>query len=179
MKKNFTPDYLPVTLSILRVLTGWHFLYEGIIKLGSGNWSSYYYLSQSRWVMSDFFHWIMSNSTALAITDFINIWGLMFIGTALFLGIFVRLASVGGILLLLLYYIAVPPFIVPAGGYFYLINYQILEAGVLFIFIMVDKDYMFGIEKLLKVYFQKKKEEKFPLTENHELSSKNYKRREF
>ncbi|MEZ5071597.1 MAG: hypothetical protein R2751_11670 [Bacteroidales bacterium] len=42
--------------------------------------------------------------------DVLNVGGLLAIGLALFLGCFLRLASLSGILLLLLYYFAHPPF---------------------------------------------------------------------
>ena len=97
-----------VVLTVLRVLVGWHFLYEGISKLASPGWSSASYLMESKWLFSGFFHWIISNPTALTITDFINMWGLILIGLGLFIGLFTRVASISGILILLLYYIANP-----------------------------------------------------------------------
>lgn len=179
MKKETEIKFLPFALSVLRILVGWHFLYEGIVKLASSSWSSYSYLAQSRWILSDFFHWIMAHPTAMAITDILNIWGLLFIGLALFLGIFTRIASIFGILLLLLYYVAVPPFIIPSGGYFFIINNQLIEAGILLVFVLVRKDYLWGIDRLLKIIFQRRKELKFPSKDNHEFpESKNY-RREF
>jgi hypothetical protein len=53
---------------------GWHFLYEGISKLGIRLVSSLY-LMQSKWLLAGSFidH---SPSVSLAITDFLNIWGL-------------------------------------------------------------------------------------------------------
>jgi len=68
---------LRIVLSLLRLLTGWHFLYEGISKLASPGWSGASYLMGSKWFLSGFFHWIISNPTALAVSDFINIWGLI------------------------------------------------------------------------------------------------------
>ena len=54
---------------VLRIIVGWHFLYEGIIKLAVPEWSSYGYLAQSKWILSGFFHWIMNNPTSSAIAD--------------------------------------------------------------------------------------------------------------
>jgi len=180
MKKESRLQIIPVTLTVLRILVGWHFLYEGIIKLASSNWSSYVYLTQSRWILSDFFNWIMTNPTVLAIVDFINIWGLILIGLGLFLGIFIRLASIAGIVLLSMYYIVAPPFIYPsAGGFFYVINYQIIEAGILIVFIFMPKDYTWGIGRLLRNIFRRRKNKKFPDEINHELPETGKVRREF
>ena len=98
-------------LFLLRIAIGWHFLYEGIVKLVNPNWTSAPFLLDSRWVFSDVFHWMASNPTVLQIVDFMNIWGLLLIGGALLLGVFPRFASLMGIFLLSLYYAANPPFV--------------------------------------------------------------------
>ena len=45
-------------LTLLRIAIGWHFLYEGIVKLTTSGWTSASYLLESRWMFSGFFHWI-------------------------------------------------------------------------------------------------------------------------
>lgn len=95
---------------LLRMFIGWHFLYEGIIKLVDPSWSSASYLLYSDWIFSDVFHAMAANHTLLAIVDFCNIWGLILIGLALIFGTFTRLSALGGAALLLLYYVANPPF---------------------------------------------------------------------
>jgi len=42
--------YLPHLLTVLRILIGWHFLYEGIAKLLSPAWTAKYYLLGSNWI---------------------------------------------------------------------------------------------------------------------------------
>ena len=42
-------------LVVLRVLIGWHFLYEGLVKLMNPYWSSAGYLVESKGFLSDFF----------------------------------------------------------------------------------------------------------------------------
>ena len=69
----------------------------------------------------------------MEIVNFLNVWGLILIGTALFLGIFIRIAAVSGIALLLLYYFAYPPFNVPLflsnpEGHYWIINRNLIEA---------------------------------------------------
>jgi len=36
-----------LSLIILRILTGWHFLHEGISKLVDADWSSFSYLTET------------------------------------------------------------------------------------------------------------------------------------
>src|SRR5512136_2885961 len=110
-------------LSILRIVIGWHFLYEGVSKILIPKWTSAGYLQNSRWLFSDFFHWIASNPTVLTAVDWMNMIGLTLVGVALILGSLTRFASLCGILLLALYYFANPPLIglefgVPVEGHY-------------------------------------------------------------
>src|SRR4030043_1573345 len=95
--------------TILRVVIGWHFLYEGLVKLFTPNWTAMEYLSMARWWFAGFFNWIATTPWALAIADFINIYGLIAIGLAMMLGLFTRIVLWRGIALLALYYISYPP----------------------------------------------------------------------
>lgn len=104
-----------ILLLMMRFIIGWHFLYEGIIKLVDPNWSSVAYLAQSKWLFSGFFNWIAESPGILRVVDMLNIWGLIFIGAGLILGIFTRWAALSGMLLLALYYTANPPFLATSG----------------------------------------------------------------
>ena len=124
-----------VAVSVLRMAIGWHFLYEGIAKIAIGGWSSQSYLANTTGFLSPFYHWIAA-SPVIGAVDWLNIFGLLLIGLALFLGCFSRLASAAGALLLLLYYFAYPPFwfsLFTSSGesHLYIVNYQLLEAVVL------------------------------------------------
>ena len=56
-KSNETlPSVLKTFLFLLRTAVGWHFLYEGIAKWYTPNWTSAGYLEISRWIFKDFFH---------------------------------------------------------------------------------------------------------------------------
>jgi uncharacterized membrane protein YphA (DoxX/SURF4 family) len=172
MKKIDQSNLPQIVLTFLRVLVGWHFLYEGISKLAMDNWSCSAYLMQSKWLFSGFFHWIVATPTALAIADFLNIWGLILIGLGLFLGIFTRLASISGIFLLLLYYIANPPFIdtgIPLRENYFIVNLNLIEACALLVFAMLRKDYLWSIDRLIKIILKNRKEKLFPQADNHEI----------
>lgn len=167
MKKNTT-----LFLTVLRILIGWHFLYEGIAKLSTPGWSSASYLMESKWLFSGFFHWLIGNNTTLEIVNFMNIWGLIIIGLCLFIGLFSRVASISGALLLLLYYIANPPFIatsIPSQSHFYIINYNLIEAIILIGLAAQKEDSLWSIQRLLVFYRNKRKEKLFPPDANHEI----------
>ena len=63
-------------LVTLRVLIGWHFLYEGVSKIINPYWSSVAYLLDSKGPFSVFAETIVSNPTLLSISDYVNMWGL-------------------------------------------------------------------------------------------------------
>lgn len=73
------------TIVVLRVLIGWHFLYEGVAKMMKPGWSAAGYLLQSRGVFSGLFRWMAGSPDVLAIVNPMNIWGLILIGLGLIL----------------------------------------------------------------------------------------------
>ena len=150
-------------LLFLRICIGWHFLYEGLIKLLSPGWSSEAYLKGSYGFLSGLFHSLASNPDVLKVIDFMNIWGLILIGTGLFLGILIRLSAISGVVLLLIYYLAYPPFGLSSlnftqEGHFWIINRNLIECfalGVIFFFPVLD----YSILNFFKRYRDRIKEE--------------------
>jgi hypothetical protein len=74
LKSDYTTTQL-TTLAVLRILIGWHLLYEGLSKLFDPYWSSSGYLFESSW---NWFRMMATNPFLLSIIDFINIWGLSY-----------------------------------------------------------------------------------------------------
>ena len=74
-------------LVILRILLGWHLLYEGIAKLWNPGWSAAGYLADSGWLFGGLFRAMASNSGLVGVIDAITIWGLILIGLGLILGL--------------------------------------------------------------------------------------------
>jgi len=79
------PDAM-IAITVLRVLVGWHFLYEGIAKLTSVSWSASGYLKQARGPFADLFKWLAADPNMLAYADQITMWGLTAVGVLLVLG---------------------------------------------------------------------------------------------
>ena len=131
--------YLLVTL---RILIGWQFLYEGLVKLVNPNWSSASYLLDSKGFMKDMFFGLANNPDLLKVIDFLNVWGLILIGLALILGVFSRIAMISGMVMLAIYYLSHPPFgalkyAAPIEGSYLFVNKTLIELialGVLFVF---------------------------------------------
>jgi len=141
-------------LVTLRVLIGWHFLYEGVVKLVNPNWSGIGYLMDSGGFMSGFFQQMAANPSMLQFVDFINIWGLIAIGLGLILGSFSRIATLSGILLLALYYLSHPPFpgikyVMPMEGSYLLVNKILIEMVTLFILYLFPTGKEAGLDKFI------------------------------
>ena len=142
-------------LIILRILIGWHFLYEGIVKLMAPNWSAENFLSGAQGFLSGVFQWMASQPTVLEVVNFLNIWGLILIGLALFLGFFARTATYAGIVLLFLYYIAYIPFQgynfgAPQEGHYLLINKNLIELIALGVLALFPRTLNMGLWSILK-----------------------------
>ncbi len=111
---RITSPLLQSLATLLRIAIGWQFLYEGLVKAISPGWSSAAFLTESKWLLSGLFHWIVAHPVFLNAVDFLNIAGLIAIGLGLLLGVMIRFSCAAGALLLALYYIANPALI----GYF-------------------------------------------------------------
>ena len=152
--------YNRLFITVLRVAIGWHFLYEGLAKILQGNWTASGFLLNSSSFLSGFYHWIASSPTILQISDILNMYGLLLIGLALFIGLFSRIAALAGALLLTMYYFAYPPFGNPmmnaAEGHLFIVDKLFIEAAaLLFLFFYPEKG--FSIDTLIEIFRQRKK----------------------
>lgn len=138
------------TLVLLRVLIGWHFLYEGVIKAYNPSWTSKGYLLSAS-IFKPFFAWLAGESMVGTI-DWLNIAGLILVGVSLLIGIKVRWGCIAGILLLALYYLAHPPFPGlpqgPAEGSYWIVNKNLIEIAALLVVYQFPLATAFGLESL-------------------------------
>ena len=146
---------VPVSLALLRIMIGWHFLYEGLIKLFNPAWTARPFLEGSRWIFGFFFRWIVSGDTGMLIINTVNSYGLTLIGLALILGLFTRLASWSGAALLLMYYLAYPPFGgynygAPTEGSYLIVNKNLIELFALIMLALTESGRFFGLDMLRK-----------------------------
>jgi thiosulfate dehydrogenase [quinone] large subunit len=159
--KPFT-NLQAMTLVVLRLLTGWHLLYEGISKLLIQGWSSAGFLSESQWIMAGVAKWIISNDAVLQVVDFMNIWGLIAIGLGLILGLFTRVAAISGAILVLLYYFNNAPIIgieysIPAEGSNLIVSKTLIEAVALCVLAVFPTGTIWAMDVLVLRYKNRKK----------------------
>ena len=155
-------NWKKLTITLFRLAIGWHFLYEGISKLLVPNWSAAGYLANATGPFAGFYQSLAASEVLMKIIDPLNMSGLVLIGLGLFLGLFIRLSAVSGMILLMLYYFAYPPFggnlFGAAEGNLYIVNKNLIETlALLVIFFIKEKGY--GIYALPWLQIKKKTSE--------------------
>jgi thiosulfate dehydrogenase [quinone] large subunit len=143
-----------VAITVLRVAIGWHFLYEGIAKLTSASWSAAGYLKQARGPFAGLFKWLAGEPNLLANADLITMWGLTLVGVLLILGLFTRLASLGGIGFIVLFYLCNPPFVgyfysIPAEGSYLIVNKNLVELCALVVVLVTGSGRFAGLDRIV------------------------------
>ena len=147
-----------IAITMLRVMIGWHFLYEGIAKLTSPSWSAAGYLKQARGPFAGFFKWLAAEPNLLANADLITMWGLTIVGLLLILGLFTRLASLGAIGFIVLFYLCNPPFVgyfysIPSEGSYLIVNKNLVELCALVVILTTGSGRFAGLDRILHGLF--------------------------
>ena len=176
----FKNKFVPIFLALLRITIGWHFLYEGLVKLMNPAWTARPFLEGSRWIFGDLFRWMISGNTGMWIIDTVNAYGLMIIGVALILGLFTRIALWSGASLLLMYYLAYPPFGglsygASSEGSYLIVNKNLIELFVMIFLAITRSGEFFGVDMLRKKKAEINPEEK-KMQENIDNGGRNSRR---
>ena len=161
MNKGTLSNVQMATVVVLRVVVGWHFLYEGLAKLTSDGWSAKGFLLQSRGPFAEFFRWLAADADRLANVDLLNMWGLTLIGLGLILGCFTRLAAASGILVVLLFYLCNPPFVgyyysIPTEGSYLIINKNLVEVAALAVILVTGSGRVAGLDRIIHALIGKR-----------------------
>ncbi|MEM9390286.1 MAG: DoxX subfamily [Bacteroidota bacterium] len=140
-------------LVFLRILIGWHFLYEGLMKLFNPGWTAEGYLAGSTGPFESVFNWL-AGAEMIFIIDFANIAALTLVGLSLVLGVKPKPFIWLGIFLLLLYYLAYPPIpgweiTAPSEGSYFIVNKNLVEIGALLVLSKFPTSKYFGLDNLL------------------------------
>jgi len=141
-------------LMVLRIFIGWHFLYEGMVKVLNPNWSAKAYLLDSKGWFASIFINMAGNSGLMKYVDFLNEWALVLIGSGLLLGCFTRLSCIGGIILLSMYTLSHPALLgidyeMPFEGSYLLIDKNLVELAALGVLFVIPTARIIGIDRYL------------------------------
>lgn len=95
--------YQKFALVFLRLTLGWIFLYAGISKFMTENWSALGFLKGAKMFQGMFS--FFADPSVLPYVNVINKWALLLLGLSLVLGIFIRISAPLGAALMVLYFL--------------------------------------------------------------------------
>jgi len=149
-----------ILLVALRILLGWYFLYEGIVKIANPDWSSFGYLMDSQGAFAGIFHSMAAKANVVTIIDWLNKWGLTMIGLGLMLGLLTQLALIFGMLLLVMYYFSHPPlasvtYMMPQEGSYLWVNKTLIEIFTMAVLLVFPTGHLAGIDRFILKWFKK------------------------
>ena len=141
------------SVALLRVFIGWHFLYEGVIKIYNPDWTSFGYLATAQGPLKPLFIWI-SQEPMIHWADSLNWMALMFVGISLLLGVFEKMGALVAVFLLALYYLAHPSFPwlpqLNVEGSYWFINKNLIELAACLVLYKLPTSETFGLATVLK-----------------------------
>lgn len=154
---NTTQNYSNAQITwlvILRVFIGWHFMYEGFVKILNPKWTALPYLLDSKGPAASFFINLTQEESVMAFVNFLNEWSLFLIGLCLIIGLFSKLASIGGMILLLAYSLSHPALIdvsymMPFEGSYLWIDKNLVECAALGALSVFSTSKIIGLDRLL------------------------------
>ena len=154
MSEQTLPRRALIAITVMRVVIGWHFLYEGLAKLTAPSFSAAGYLKQSRGPFAEMFRSLAAQPNTLDMVNLVTMWGLTIVGALLMLGLFTRLASLAGIGFVLLFYLANPPFIgyfysLPSEGSYLVVNKNLVELCALVVILVSGSGRFAGLDRLV------------------------------
>jgi thiosulfate dehydrogenase (quinone) large subunit len=149
------------SLVVLRTLVGWHFLYEGYVKLWwpawsrdgvpLEHWSSAGYLRAASGPFAEIFH-RLAQSSWLGTLDTVVATALLLVGLSLVLGLFTQLGCVGALGLLAVFYLSAIPtagvHAMGAEGAYLLVNKNLVEASAVVVLFVFDTGHIAGLDLL-------------------------------
>ena len=145
-----------ISIALLRILVGWHFLYEGIVKLYNPEWTSFGYLASAQGPLKPIFS-SLTDASIIGWVDTLNMTALLVVGITLLLGFFERKGALVGIGLLTLYYLAHPSFPwlpqLNVEGNYWFVNKNLIELVVCVLIYNYPTGHYFGLS-----YFRQKKQ---------------------
>jgi thiosulfate dehydrogenase (quinone) large subunit len=150
-----------IAITMMRVLVGWHFLYEGVSKLSSPSWSAVGYMRVARGPFAGFFHWIANQPNLLDNANLITMYGLTIVGVLLILGLFTRAAAIGGMAFILLFYLCNPPFVgyfytIPTEGSYLIVNKNLVEVAALSVILLTRSGLFAGLDRIVHLLLARK-----------------------
>ena len=148
---------------LMRIFIGWHFLYEGIIKIYNPDWTSFGYLASAQGPLKSVFA-ALTNEAIIGWVDGLNMAALIVVGLCFLLGVFEKKAAIIGIGLLAMYYLAHPsfPWLIEANveGSYWFVNKNLIELAACMVLFQLPTGHYFGLKRIFSKNNTKIKTEK-------------------
>ena len=142
-----------ISITLLRIFVGWHFLYEGIVKLYNPEWTSFGYLASSQGPLKPLFT-MLTQPSVIGWVDILNITALLAVGITFILGVFERKGAFIGMGLLTLYYLAHPSFPglpqLNVEGNYWFVNKNLIEWVACLVVFNYPTGHYFGLNYFIK-----------------------------
>ena len=127
-------------LMMLRLFIGWHFMYEGLVKIMNPKWTSLPYLLDSKGPAASFFIKLTQDDSLMTTINFLNEWALLLIGL--------------GLTLLALYTLSHPSFVgasymMPFEGSYLWIDKNLVEFAALGLMCVFPTSQIIGFDRVL------------------------------
>ena len=133
----------------LRLLLGWFMFFAGIEKVLDPAWTAQGFLLNAK-TFPALYAWLGASANSWWI-DPLNAWAITLIGVALVLGIGIRAASWGGVLLMILYYF--PQYVFPAVPHGFIVDSHIIYAAAFILVSLLPEAHRFALAEPLKKTF--------------------------
>lgn len=148
MAKTESNVALQNSLVVLRILIGWHFLYEGAVKIYNPDWTAFGYLATAQGPLKSVFG-LLANNEIIGWVDTLNAMALLFAGITLIVGIFEKKGALAAIALLAMYYMAHPPFPglqqLNVEGNYWFVNKNLIELMACVVLYFYPTGQFFGL----------------------------------
>ena len=140
-------------MTCLRVLIGWHFLYEGIAKVADSGWSAAGYLQAATGPFAGLFGAIAGVHWMITLINIIMTYGLILIGLSLMLGLYTKIGTIGAAVFLFLFYISNPPLVgvkfMAGEGNYLIVNKNLVELAAVMVLLVFPVCSRWGLDRLL------------------------------
>jgi thiosulfate dehydrogenase [quinone] large subunit len=151
-----------ITLVLLRTLIGWHFAWEGFVKLWWPSWSrggwplapwsATGYLQGATGPFADSFR-TLGESSWMPVVDVLIAVVLLLTGLSLMLGLFTQTGATAALALLVLFYVTAIPTLGIIGpgaeGNYLFVNKNLVEAAAVLVLLAFNTGRMAGLDLLL------------------------------
>lgn len=140
-----------LALIILRIATGWYFLYQGIVAITNSAWSVTTFLPKTASMFPEFYAYIETPGV-LPYVSYLVKGTLLLIGFLIALGVFVRVAALLGMVLMLFLYLPTLnfPYVINAGVTYYIVDPHFIILLILVYLFFARAGEYFGLGTLFK-----------------------------